>query len=154
MRNILHADPRPKQNHKDENLLALHQEQFQLELGLMLNQGNILSPIMKCRRKWCIFFVIHNKCIEKKMEQFNSGELKKIFRNISCILLIGLIASGKHAWREEEEEKRKDSSTVLILQEQLCISEIFKDIQDANLIDPSLQDNVIIQSNSSSTYIM
>ena len=29
--------------------------------------------------------------------------IKKIFRNISCIALIGLIASGKHAWQEEEE---------------------------------------------------
>ena len=74
-----------------------------------------------------------NMCIEKKTEQFNSGELNKIFRNISCILLIGLIGSGKHAW-EEEEEIRKDSSTVLILQEQLCVSELFRDIQDAILL--------------------
>ena len=52
MRMILHADQRLKQNHKEENLPALPQEQFLLgrELGLMLNQGNILSPIMKCRR--------------------------------------------------------------------------------------------------------
>ena len=49
----LHADQRLKQNHIEENLPALLQEQFLLgrELGLMLNQGNILSPIMKCRRK-------------------------------------------------------------------------------------------------------
>ena len=72
-------------------------------------------------------------CIEKKMEQFKSGEFKNIFRNISCILLIGLIASGKHAW-QEEEEIRKNFSTVLILQEQLCISELFRDIQDAILL--------------------
>ena len=40
-------------NHREENLPALLQEQFLLgrELGLMLNQGNILSPIMKYRRK-------------------------------------------------------------------------------------------------------
>ena len=74
-----------------------------------------------------------NMCIEKMMEQFNSGELKKFFRNISCIVIIGLIASGKHAW-QEEEETRKDISTVLILQEQLCISQLFKDIQDAILL--------------------
>ena len=60
-------------------------------------------------------------CIEKKMEPSNSA-------------LIDLIASGKHAWQEEEEETRKDSSTVLILQEQLCISELFRDIQDAILL--------------------
>ena len=67
------------------------------------------------------------------MEPFDSGEAKKIFRNISCIALIGLIANGKYAW-QEEEETRKRSSTVLILPEQLCISELFKDIQDAILL--------------------
>ena len=52
MRVVLHADQRPKQNHKDENLPALHQEQFRLrrELGPMLNQENIHSLIMRCRR--------------------------------------------------------------------------------------------------------
>ena len=72
-------------------------------------------------------------CIEKKMELFNSGEYKNIFRNISCIPLIGLIASGKHACQEEEE------GTVLILQELLCISELFKDIQDAILLSNFFQ---------------
>ena len=67
------------------------------------------------------------------MEPFNSEELKKIFRNISCIALIGLKANGQYAW-QEEEETRKDSSTVLALQEQLCMSELFKDIQDAILL--------------------
>ena len=56
-----------------------------------------------------------NMCIEKMMEQFNSGKFKKIFRNISCIALIGMIASGRKAW-QEEEETRKDFSIVLILQ--------------------------------------
>ena len=135
MRKILHAAQRPKQNHKEENLPALPQEQFLLGrgLGLILNQGNVLSPIMKYRKKWYIFFVIHNMCIENKMEQFISGESKKIFRISFHTLLIGLPASGKYAW-QEEEEIRDDSSTVLILQEQLCISELFKDIQDATLL--------------------
>ena len=41
MRRILHADQRPAQNHEEENLPALHQEQFLLGTGLgpMLNQG-------------------------------------------------------------------------------------------------------------------
>ena len=67
------------------------------------------------------------------MEQFNSGEFRKIFRNIPRIPLIGLMASAKHAW-QQEEEIRKKSSTVLILGEHLCISELFKDIQDAILL--------------------
>ena len=49
------------------------------------------------------------------MEQLNSGELKRIFRNISRSVLIGLTVSGKYAW--QEEEVREASSTVLILQE-------------------------------------
>ena len=83
--------------------------------------------------------------LETMMEQFNSGELKMIFGN-ACIALIGLIASGRKAW-QEEEETRKYTSTVLTLQEQLCIFELFKDIQDAILLILPLQDNVIIESN-------
>ena len=51
MRVILRADQRPKQNHKDENLPVLPQEQHILgkEFGLMLNQENIQSLIMQCR---------------------------------------------------------------------------------------------------------
>ena len=79
------------------------------------------------------------------MEQFNSGKLQKIFRNISCVAFIGLIVSGKYPWLEEEI--REDSSSVLIFQEQLCISEVNRDIQDAILIDHVSQDNVVIQSN-------
>ena len=57
-----------------------------------------------------------NMCIEKMTQQFNSGELKKIFRNIFCLALIGLIASGRKAW-QEEEDTRKDASILLILKE-------------------------------------
>ena len=66
------------------------------------------------------------------MEQFISGESKKINKISSHTLLIGLTVSGKYAW--QEEEIREDSSDVLILQEQLCISELFRDIQDAILL--------------------
>ena len=47
------ADRRQKQNHKEENLPALHQESFPLKegIGSILNQGNILSSIMRYRRK-------------------------------------------------------------------------------------------------------
>ena len=50
---FLHADRRQKQNHKEKNLLALHLESFPVEegIGLTLDQGNILSPIMRYRRK-------------------------------------------------------------------------------------------------------
>ena len=53
IRKILHADQRRKQNHKEENLLALHLEPFRWTEGivLILNQGNILSLRTKFRRK-------------------------------------------------------------------------------------------------------
>ena len=119
MRRILHADQRLKQNHKEENLPALHQEPYLLgkELGPMLNQENILPQVLRCRRN--SFFLDMQEYKEKTMERLNSGELKTIFRNISRTVLIGLIASGRKAW-QEEEETRKDTSTVLTLQEQSC----------------------------------
>ena len=67
------------------------------------------------------------------MERFISGELKNIFRISSHTLFIGLMRGGKHVWQQEEEIK-EDSSTELMLQEQLFISELFRDIQDAILL--------------------
>ena len=58
-----------------------------------------------------------NMYIEKMMEQFNSGELKIIFRSISHFAFIGLTVSGRKAW-QEEDETRRDTSTVKILQEE------------------------------------
>ena len=143
MRRILHADHRLKQNHKEENLPALHQEQFLLrkEFGPMLNQGNIYSPIMKYWRNWCIFFVIDNMCKEKIMELFNFGELKNFFRHISHIVFIGLIASGRKAWQEEEETRTDISIGTVVYPRAL------QGHSGSNLIDPTLQDNVIVQSN-------
>ena len=51
---------------------------------------------------------------------------------------------GKRAW-QQEEEREGDISTALIFQEQVFISELFKGHSGRNLIDPSLQDNVVIQ---------
>ena len=50
------------------------------------------------------------------------------------------------AW-QEEEETRKDFSTVLILQEQFLYRRALQGHSGRSLIDPTLQDNVIIQSN-------
>ena len=78
------------------------------------------------------------------MEPFHSGELKKIFRNISCIALIGLIASGKHACGGGNEKRFQyctdSSGTILYLR-------ALHGHSGRNPIDPTLQDNVIIQSN-------
>ena len=64
----------------------------------------------------------------------HSGELKKIFSVSSHTHLIGRTVSGKYVWQEEEKIK-EDSSTALMIQEQLFISELFRDIQDAILLN-------------------
>ena len=155
MQVILQADQRPKQNHKDENLPALPQELYLLgkEFGPMLNQENIQFLIMKCQRNGFVFFLME-VYPEKTMERFNSAESKTIFRHISCIVIIELTTSGRKAWQEEEEETREDTSTVLMLQEQLCISELFKDIQDAVLLIPLYRTMSLFRTVSSSTFIM
>ena len=90
---------------------------------------------------------------EKKMEPFNSGELKKIFRKFSCIALIGLITSGKRTW-QEEEVTRKDSSTALTHQEKLFTTELFKVIQDAISLILQRKTMSRIRTISSSPYVM
>ena len=91
--------------------------------------------------------------LEKTMEQLNSGESKTIFRNISCVVLIGLTTGGRKAW-QEEEETRKDTSIVLIHQEQSCTSELFKAIQDAVSLILFYKTMLLFRAASSSTFIM
>ena len=83
-------------------------------------------------------------CIEKKMEQFISGELKKIFRVNSHNLFIGLTISAKYAWQEEEDKRRfqycADSSGTIVY------FLVLQGHSGRNLIDPSLQDNVVFPS--------
>ena len=88
------------------------------------------------------------------MERFNSGELKIIFKNISCIVIIGRTTSGRKAWQEEEKETRKDTSTVLILQEQSCTSELFKVIQDVVSLILLYRTMSLLRATSSSTCSM
>ena len=103
-------------------------EHSRTEFGQMLNHGNICSPIMKCQRNG-FDFCIMEFYLNKTKELFNSGELKKFFRNISHFVVFGLTACGRKAW--EEKETSKDTSIVLIHQEQSFTSELFKVIQDA-----------------------
>ena len=80
---------------------------------------------------------------EKTMERLNSGESKTIFRNISCIVIIGLTKSGRKAW-QEEEETRKNTSIVLIHSGTILYLRALQGHSGRSLIDPTLQDNVII----------
>ena len=60
---------------------------------------------------------------------------------------------GKHVWQQEEEIK-EDSSTVPMIQEQLFISELFKDIQDAILLIFHYRTMLFFRATSSSTFTM
>ena len=83
---------------------------------------------------------------EKMMERLNSGEPKTIFRNISCIVLIGLTRSGRRAWQQGGGNKKRyqyctDSSGAILY---------FRALQGhsgSSLVDLTLLDNVIIPSN-------
>ena len=67
------------------------------------------------------------------MEPFNSGEEKKIIRTCSHTLFIGLTIDGKYVLQHEKEQKG-NFNIALMIQEQLFISEVFKDIQNAILL--------------------
>ena len=97
-----------------------------------------------------IFFVME-VYLETMMERLNSGESRTIFRNISCIVTIGLTKSGRAAW-QEEEDTRKDFSIVLILQEQFCTSELSKVIQDAISLILHYKTMSLFRTVSSSTF--
>ena len=87
------------------------------------------------------------------MEQFNSGELKENHQKyFPYCPLIGLVGSGRKVW-QEEEETRTYSSTVLMLQEQWCISELFKNIQDAVLLILHYKTMSFFRTVSSSTFV-
>ena len=113
----------------------------------MLNQENIQSPLMKCRRNWFIFFLME-VYLENMMEQFNSGDLKKIFRNISRTVLIGLIASGRKPWQEERKETRKDTggggNKSTDSSQRIVYLRALQGHSGRSLTDPTPQDNVII----------
>ena len=90
--------------------------------------------------------------LEKMMERLNSGDSQTIFKNISCIVIIGLTTSGRKAW-QEEEETRKDTSIVLIRQEQSCTSELFKTIQDAVSLILLYRTMLLFRAAASNTFI-
>ena len=79
------------------------------------------------------------------MEQFNSGELNFTFEINPHKYSIGLMSVGKLVWLQEEDSKRRyqycsdDSGTILYLR-------ALQGHSGHNLIDPTLQDNVMIES--------
>ena len=104
------------------------------------------SPSLRTRsrRQSSIFFDIVKRYNEKMTEQFNSGESSFIFGINFHKTNIGRMIGGKHAWQQEEGSKRRYqycsdiSGTIFYLR-------ALQRHSGRSLIDPSLQDNVIIQ---------
>ena len=91
---------------------------------------------MKYRRKWCIFFVIHNMCIEKKMEQF--------------ISLPHTPHWSGDKWKKTMARGGGNKGTFQYCTDSSGTIVYFRALQGhsgRNLIDPSLQDNVLIPNN-------
>ena len=74
----------------------------------------------------------------------NSTELNSIFEIILHKYSIGLMIVGNLVWQQEEVRKG-DISIALIIREEFFTSVLFRDTLEIIIIDPSLQDNVIIQ---------
>ena len=83
-------------------------------------------------------------CNEKMTEQFNSGESSFIFGIHFHKTNIGRMIVGKHAWQQEEDQK-EDISVVQIFAGTIVYLRALQGHSGRSLIDPSSQDNVIIQ---------
>ena len=87
------------------------------------------------------------------MEQLNSTKENSIYETIIHKYKFGLMIVGKLVWLQEEVRK-EDISIALMIREEFFTSVLFKDRilylralqghSGSNLIDPTLQDNVVI----------
>ena len=110
-----------------------------------IEPGNYSLSAYEVSKK-IIHLLRHSQQVQREDDgAVHSGELKNIFRINLHKFLIGLTIVGKHVWQQEEEQKRSfqyctDSSGTILY---------FRALQGhsgRNLIDPSLQDNVVIPS--------
>ena len=77
------------------------------------------------------------------MEQLNSIESNSIFEIIIHKYRVGLMIDGKLVWLQEEDSN-EDISIVLITLEQFVYLRALQGHSGNSLIDPTLQDNVLI----------
>ena len=90
-----------------------------------------------------VFFDTIKQYSEKKMEQLNSTELNSIFEIILQKYSIGQMIVGKLVWPQEEVRKG-DISIALIIRWRILYLRALQGHSGNNLIDPALQDNVVI----------
>ena len=115
------------------------------ESGLILNQENLLSLRTRFEESNQSSSTFTNSTTRRRRSSFNSGELRIIFAIYFHKHSIGLMIVGRHAWQQEEEQKRRYQCCTDISGTSLY----FRSLQGhsgRNLIDPSLKDNVRIQS--------
>ena len=120
--------------------------QLREELEPMLNQGNIRSPIMKYLGK--MHLLRHGS-----LPRNNDGvsKLKRFSSELFCAFwTMDPMKNGKPSW-QEVEETRRDTRTVRILQEQLFISELFKNIKEAIFLTLHRKKLYFFRTTSSST---
>ena len=122
MRKILYADQRQKQNHKEENLLALHQESFPWKegIGAILNQGNISLSEYEISKKVTYLLRRSQKVHREEDGAVHFWRIKENLQNHSHNLFIGLTVDGKHVWQQEEE---RTQSYLSFIAGQCCDSE-------------------------------
>ena len=85
------------------------------------------------------------KKIDSSMERLNSGEQKIFFKNISCVVIIGMMTNGRTGWQGRTNKNTfqcfaGSSRAILDLR-------LFQGHSGRNHIDPSLQDNLSMPNN-------
>ena len=147
MRKILHADQRPKQNHREEDLPALPQEQFLLERGLgLIEPGKYSFSDYEVSKK-VTYLLRHSQHVHREAD--GAVHFWRIKENLqshfphsphwSDSKWKGCLAGG--GGNKRRFEYCTDSSGTLVY---------FRALQGHlghNLMDPSLRDNVIVRSN-------
>ena len=84
--------------------------------------------------KKVISLLRHNQTVQQEKDgAIESTELNSIFEIILHKYSIGLMTVGKLVWQQEEVRK-EDISIALIIWEQLCTSELFKDTLETILL--------------------
>ena len=147
MRKILWARQRPKQNHKEKNLLSLHQELFRWTegTGLTLNQGKHSLSAYEISKK-----VIHLHRHSQQVHRQEDGAVHfwRIKENLQS-----QFPQSIH-WSDDRWKVCLAAGGGVKRRFQYCFDDsgtivYFRALQGhsgRNLIDPSLQDNVVIPS--------
>ena len=150
----LQPGQRQKQNLNREDSLGRQQPyQYIKDDGSTLNHRNKVSIRTIFRIKSSIFFDTIKRYIEKGMEQLNFARSSFIFEIIIHKYNFGLMIDGKLVWLQAEDPN-EDISIALIIWEQNFYLCALQGHSGSNLIDPALQDNVLIRPGIFLTFIM